>query len=178
MTIATTCFPILGDQVAHDAWLSSIGSDLVKGLPAAFVALIIGAIAASIAYRQYRVAAAKLKLDLFDKRFAVFHKTWAILSETVISGTRGRGYGMSTPFNNFLPEAAFLFGKDVEKYLDEAATKWAELRGLEGAESRAEGAKLESITTRQTELNLWFHKEASEGAKRLFGRYLNFERWK
>jgi hypothetical protein len=44
----------------------------VKGLPAAFVTLVIGLIAAGIAFRQYRIARAKFKLDLFDRRHAVF----------------------------------------------------------------------------------------------------------
>ena len=55
--------------------------DLMKGLPAAFVTLVIGLIAAGIAYRQYRIARAKFKLDLFEKRHAVFLETWAFISK-------------------------------------------------------------------------------------------------
>lgn len=45
--------------------------ELLKGVPAAFVALIVGLIAPGIAHRQYHIARAKLKLDLFDKRYAI-----------------------------------------------------------------------------------------------------------
>jgi hypothetical protein len=65
----------------------SICFEMVKGLPAAFVALVIGAIAAGIAWRQYQVAKARLKLDLFDKRHPIYQQTWEILSEVVINGT-------------------------------------------------------------------------------------------
>ena len=46
--------------------------ELVKGLPAAFVTLVIRSIAAGIAYRQYRIARAKFKLDLFEKNACGF----------------------------------------------------------------------------------------------------------
>ena len=40
----------------------------MKGMPAAVIAVAGVIITATIAYRQYAVAKAKLKLDLFDKR--------------------------------------------------------------------------------------------------------------
>ena len=51
---------------------SSIAFELLKGLPAAFVALVIGGVAAGVAWRQMRIAQAKLKLDLFDKRYRLY----------------------------------------------------------------------------------------------------------
>jgi hypothetical protein len=151
----------------------SICFELVKGLPAAVVALIIGLIAAGIAYRQYKVAQAKLKLDLFERRFVIFHKTWEILSETATKGTREHNYGLATPFNNFLPEAAFLFGPDVEKYLDNTATKWTELYGIEGDTNNAA-----RHAAKKAELQGWFFDQANKGVKEIFGRYLNFHKWK
>jgi len=146
--------------------------ELIKGLPAAFIALVIGAIAAIIAYRQYQVAHAKLKLDLFEMRFAIFSRTWEILSETATQGTRVRNYGLGNPFSNFIPEAAFLFGKDVEEYLSMAVKQWTELWGIEAEPNVPRHAE------RRAELERWFFQEASTGAKKLFGRYLNFDTWK
>jgi len=114
------------------------------------LALVIGIVAAYIAFRQYRVARAKLKLDLFEKRFIIFHQTWVILFETVRSGTREKNYGLGTPFNNFLPEAAFLFGKDVENYLNNATKKWTELHALE-AESNGVGVDRVANTAKASE---------------------------
>jgi hypothetical protein len=106
----------------------------MKGLPAAFVALVIGCIAARITYNQFRVAEAKLKLDLFERRYNIFHETWKTLSEVVGKGTREKNYGFGTPFNNYIPEAKFLFGADIETYLNTLASKWAKLHGIEGME--------------------------------------------
>ncbi len=146
--------------------------ELIRGIPAALVALVIGAIAALIAYRQYQVAQAKLKLDLFERRFKIFSRTWEILSETATQGTRVKNYGLGNPFSNFLPEAAFLFGTDVQEYLSLAVNQWIELSGIEGEPNAPEHA------ARRAELKRWFFQEASAGAKKLFGRYLNFETWK
>jgi len=148
---------------------------LVKVLPTAIVALVVGAIAAGVAFRQYRVAEAKLKLDLFDKRYAIFLETWTILSEVVMKGTREKNWGLATPFNNFMPQASFLFGADVADYLSAASKRWTDLRAFE-----AEGStNLTPAQMAQTaELKAWFFRQADVGCKELFGRYLSFERWR
>ena len=105
----------------------SICFELIKGVPTALVAVVIGGIGAMIAYRQVVIAQAKLKLDLFDKRYAIFLETWKILSEVVRTGTRGTNYGLGNPFSNFIPQARFLFGRDIEAYLNETVSKWSEL---------------------------------------------------
>ena len=155
----------------------SICFELVKGLPTFFVTLIIGIIAAGIAYRQYAVAKAKLKLDLFERRYAIFHQTWEILSEVAKNGAREKNYGFGTPFNNFLPEAAFLFGKPIERYLKEAASRWAGLRAVE-AETDGAGIDRAANIAKASELQNWFFEQASTGAKAQFGPYLDFENWK
>jgi hypothetical protein len=149
-------------------------SDILKGLPAGVVALIV----AAISWRQYLVAKAKLKLDLFERRYAIFQQTWEILSEVVSHGTREKAYGLATPFNNFLPQARFLLGKKIAAYLDIASSNWAELHGLEGERTDIAGADLQNNIARTTELKGWFFKEASEGCKQQFDEYLDFERWK
>jgi hypothetical protein len=148
----------------------SICFELLPGLHADFVTLIIGTIAARITYNQFTVA--KLKLDLFERRYAIFHKTWAILSDVVIKGTREDHHGLSTPFNVFLPEAAFLYGSEIFDYLCDLSEKWNELRGLEGEKNTA------ANIPRTTELTQWFFDEATIGAKEKFGKYLDFANWK
>lgn len=151
-----------------DCVQGSICFEMMKGVPTAIVALLV----AVISWRQYKVAKAKLKLDLFQKRYDIFHKTWVILSDAVIRGTEEDHHGMATPFNNFLPEAAFLFGPEIAKYLDEVSKKWTELHGLSRSKNTPE------ITTRTTELGQWMFNEATGGAKKKFAKYLDFKNWK
>jgi hypothetical protein len=149
-------------------------SDLLKGLPTGIVALIV----AVISWRQYLVARAKLKLDLFDKRYAIFQQTWEILSEVVTRGTREKAYGLATPFNNFLPQARFLFGKKIADYLYRASSNWTELYGLEGERVDVAGDARQRNIARAHELKVWFLKEATDGCRQMFDEYLDFDRWK
>jgi hypothetical protein len=59
---------------------NSIWPELVRGMPTALAALVIGLIAAGIAYRQYQVAHAKLNLDLFEHRNALHEVIWGYLA--------------------------------------------------------------------------------------------------
>jgi|SRR5271170_1707414 len=141
--------------------------EILKIAPTALIALIV----AIITFQQWRVSKAKLKLDLFDRRYDVFFKTWVILSETVAKGTRETNYGLGTPFNNFLPQAKFLFGDDINNYLDLVSEKWTRLHGIEGMDRQSEYAQEKS------DLMMFFHDESAR-AKDVFGPYLNFDEWK
>jgi hypothetical protein len=164
--------PLVSDHVG--TCFTPIMSDLVKGIPAAIVALTLGVVASLIAYRQYHVARAKLNLDLFDKRYQIFLETWQALSEAAIKPLERRAMG--TPFNNNIPRARFLFGPDVETYLEKASTHWSQLRAMqtmvESSNGRPEHAE------QLQEIQGWFDAEAQRGVKLKFGMYMNFERWR
>jgi hypothetical protein len=147
-------------------------------VPAAFVTLIIGGIAAGITWRQYKVAQAKLKLDLFERRYKIFHQVWEILSWTVRDGTREKNWGLATPFNNFLPEAAFLFGPEIGVFLDKCTKSWTELSGLQAEKDGIGGRDKQKNIERTSELTTWFFEQASTGCKEQFGKYLDFANWK
>src|ERR1700730_2938705 len=109
----------------------SICFEMMKGVPAAFVTLFIGAIAARITFNQFLVARAKLKLDLFEKRINVLHKTWDDVADGVVRGTitttSTEEDEFTSRFIHYRPDAAFLFGKDIDAYMEELSKKWNEL---------------------------------------------------
>jgi hypothetical protein len=76
----------------------SICFEMKKGVPAGLATLIVGGIGLGIAYRQLKVARAKLELDRYERRYTVFQKTWEILSETVMKGTREKNWRLATTF--------------------------------------------------------------------------------
>lgn len=142
---------------------------IAPGLPAALVALLV----AIIAWRQYKVAKAKLNLDLFERRYQIFHRTWTLMSEIAKHGPKVHEmHNFSNPFSNDMPEAAFLFGPKVEQYLSNAVTQWSRFRSVDMDLDAAKNAE------ERTRLEAWFFQEASVGCKKIFGEYLNFERWK
>ena len=61
----------------------SISFEWAKSAPTTFAALVIGCIAGYIAFHQWRVAKAKLNLDLFEKRYVIFEATWTELSQAM-----------------------------------------------------------------------------------------------
>jgi hypothetical protein len=149
---------------------------LVQGIPAGLVTLTVGIVGGLIARRQAAVAEARLKLDLFEKRYPIFQETWEIMSEVVMKGTREKNYGLGNPFSNFMPRARFLFGKEVEAYLSDAVNKWTNLYAFEAEREDPAAAAQNAAQVRQ--LKGWFFEQASTGLKEIFGPYLDFEKWR
>lgn len=149
--------------------------ELMKGIPAAFVALVIGAIAAWIVFHQYRVARAKLKLDLFDKRYDVFLKTWGHLSEMI---QKGPGPLALSDFDNQRPKAGFLFGSDIEEYLVEISRRRTILWTIDARTKASGNVMPPDVINGHTEVTQWFVGEAQAGAKAKFSPYLDFSTWK
>ena len=153
----------------------SLCFEMAKGLPAAFVTLVIGGIAAFIAWRQNETAKAKLKLDLFDKRYEIFEKTWAFLSG---ADKIAQNPDPFHPFTNIIPQAGFLFGSDIEEYLQIASKKQTEMWLIYVKSRNNNNLIAPDDIEPLKELSLWFYEEASNGAKCAFSPYLNFEKWK
>lgn len=154
--------------------------ELIKGLPTAFVALVIGAIAANIAYRQYRVARGKLNLDLFEERFKVYELIFNFLS--FCHHSEGADFQRRetavAAFEEARQKTFFLFGRRAEAYLQYLERLYHD---RESAMARIAEAK-ESETCEQE------HK-AIDNANVLLSRefrvlhehfrvYMNFEEWR
>jgi hypothetical protein len=150
----------------------------IKVLSPTVVALVFGVIAARITWNQYQVAHAKLKLDLFERRYAIFMKVWGITSNIVHYGPAlGRPDGLGiigTPFNDIKPEAAFLFGKKIDTYIAELATKWAQYRAHEELSGEEASKNVENGIV----LKNYFFEQANVGVKGQFASFLNFANWK
>jgi hypothetical protein len=150
--------------------------DLVKGLPAAFVTLVIGLIAAGIAYRQYRIARAKFKLDLFEKRHAVFLETWAFISKFFDPNWfDGRDIMV---FRQHVANARFLFGPEIARFV-EVVEKKALTRGdayiaVRKASTEDERIAATKILNGTTE---WAQTEARAITGR-FAPYLDLSKWR
>ena len=169
------CFP--SANIVNDLTLPqpSIWLKLVKGLPAAFVALAIGLIATWIAFNQYKVARAKLNLDLFDKRHYIFQKTWGCLSQIHGEDPQKR----HDDFTNLIPEASFIFGKNIETYMYEISEKVIEFNILNiKIKNATNGLLAENDINRNAELANWLLNEASTGSIKVFSEYLDFSKWK
>jgi len=148
----------------------SLSFEMAKGLPAAFVTLVIGWIAATIARRQLivaaeqkRVATAKLNLDLFDRRLKIFQATEQFLMNSFPGAPQDK-----TDFINMFAEASFLFALKNRVDLVTIGLRAAANQGMVRPEDVA----------RDTELVQWFSDEHGGGCRQVFAPYLDFSEWR
>lgn len=86
----------------------------------ALVVPVIALIAAWVAFRQWQIARNKLKLDLFDKRMAVYEVVRKTLGVATSHGKLTQNDELE--YLSGIRTAQWLFGPDVSKYLQE--TLW------------------------------------------------------
>jgi hypothetical protein len=76
---------------------------------------LIAIIVAFIAFRQWRTARNRLKLDLFDRRLSVYTAARTFVANIVIDG--GVSRDATFKFLSEMREAKWLFSKEIEAYL-------------------------------------------------------------
>lgn len=158
---------------------NSICFELIKGVPTVTAAVIVGIIASYIAYRQWRTAHAKLKLDLFEKRYALFLDVWNFLSRPAMANQL-TGLDQVVYLNEFkkkIPIANFLFGKKIEAYMNEAVKKLAELDEIRRINS-TKSVSSDEDNKRSSELRTWFHDQSENEVRKLFEPFLSFKNLK
>ena len=151
----------------------SLSFEFAKGLPAAFVALVIGVIAAWIALQQWRVARAKLNLDLFERRLHVYRATDKYLLESLSGGPQGL-------FDTIegLDDASFLFGSEVIVYLREVLDMRNELHGIDIRARANNGIVQLHEIGRHQKLNQWLTEQRNGPCRVVFATYLDFGKWR
>jgi len=88
----------------------------IQALGTPFAAIIFGAFAALISYKQYQTSVHKYRFDLFERRYKVYVAVQEIFGEILredkVSGEAYSKFSVATG------EAKFLFGDDVKAYID------------------------------------------------------------
>jgi hypothetical protein len=95
--------------------------------------IVISCLGSWIAYKQVRIASAKLNLDLYDRRFKVYEAARTFLSHFMVNAAF-TGKEISD-YNFGVSDAVFLFDKDVKEYLDGFRKKAFDL-GLKNTQLR------------------------------------------
>ncbi|HVK54798.1 MAG TPA: hypothetical protein VM532_07185 [Burkholderiales bacterium] len=151
-------------------------ADILRGIPTAFIALIIGSIAVWIAYRHSTVTEARFKLELFEKRHDVFVATWKFLSELV----QKNPITTTDIFNfcNSTANAKFLFGNEIAQFLEEAKLKGIKLGTAEYTLSRTPSDEARNAAyAERHELVTWVENELKQ-VKDRFKPYLDLSSWR
>jgi len=94
--------------------------------------LAIAAMVAFVAYQQWRTARAKLRLDLFDRRYDLYNRAVAQLDRLQMDGNLV-AVTVGMELRKLSDEAQFLFGREVPALLIELSREAAPLHKAWGA---------------------------------------------
>jgi hypothetical protein len=160
-----------------------VAATIIASFVAAWVSIKIGraqrdiaAQQAAIADEQRKIAGAKLNLELFEQRYAIFETVWRFLSDALEDHADRFPNPLRPEFTNMIPKARFLFGDSIAEYMVEASQKrvalWTVLRmqQRQGGNPMFEGQTV-------ADLQIWFSNESTKCFQR-FGDYLDFSAWK
>jgi flagellar biosynthesis GTPase FlhF len=120
--------------------------------------LILACFGAYIAFQQYRINHQKLKLDLFERRYAVFDAVKQLIHQVISEASVDNRHINEFKINT--ADAKFLFKDDVINYLQEILNKSIELkmyqtklRAMPDENERSE------IIDKEHNVILWFTEE-------------------
>ena len=145
--------------------------DLILKIISTVSTLTIGVAASILAYQQFRLSRAKLRFDLFEKRYAIFMIVRVFASTMAMKGEADAGELMRSTTERF-----FLFEKDVCDYIETMYKKAWNIRKKKDELTRP------NITPEQTEEcqnqlyedTTWFYNQSDEMIP-IFSKYLSIK---
>jgi hypothetical protein len=140
-----------------------------------YLTLVLGITTGSILVLQYLLAKRRWRLDLYDKRYPVYLATMQYLSFIALEASVTLEELIKFLRNS--KDKEFLFGKDIQQYLDQLYRKGTDLKlrtDLLKNPSLPE-PKRQRLVEEQSELLSWFSKQ-SEVVKEHFGEYLKINK--
>jgi hypothetical protein len=140
-----------------------------------YMSLLVAMLVAWIGYWQFTLAREQFRLDLFEKRFAIFQSARAFLQRISTNGTLERNDLFD--YRRDTQDATFLFGQQVEDYLRSLADTALELKTTkEQFEPLPSGAERSELCEKETQLLRDLCDESIK-LKDVFAPYLRFELW-
>lgn len=132
---------------------------------------LIAVLAAYIAWQQWRTNHLRLKHELFDRRYALFEKITSFIAEILVQGKVPAN--AETRFLRETKTAIFLFGKEIQEFIEEIYRKGADLHALEAMLENLQGDERVRNAAKQREIKDWFSTQLNGCAAR-FSRFLSF----
>ena len=140
------------------------------------IATLIAAIVAWTGYQQHKLARDKLKLDLFEKRFAVYKGVQRFL--TIILQEAKFDIGQLFEFRRDTQDATFLFGSEIPEYINMIDSKALEMRSIaQQYQPLPRGEERSALCEKETKLLAELIAELPR-LKEVFAPYMRFEKWK
>ncbi len=142
----------------------------------AIIATLIAIMVAWTGYQQYKLAKDKFKLDLFEKRFAVYKGIQRFL--TIIRQKPYFDDGQLFEFRRDTQNATFLFGSEITKYINMIDSKALKMRSIVCQYQPLPVGKDRSILVKNQDQLLTELIDELPRLREVFAPYLRFEKWK
>lgn len=140
--------------------------DLILRVVSALSTLTIGVAASALAYRQFKISKAKLRFDLYEKRYALFLRLRVFVSDLAIGNNNDplEIQSKAGAFKRDTIECRFLFDDDVAAYFDLVSEKASELvrAYLDFQRPNLPDDQEEVFRTRLGDLHVWFFNQSDE----------------
>ena len=138
-----------------------------------FLTFLVALTVAWVAIQQWWINREKLRLDLFERRYAVYDSAYkfiaSILREGGVDQTEQREFWEGTI------EGVFLFDSDVNEYLEELRKQSIQLH-YHAISQKSAGDDHAMHTEREGALLNWFATQVSnDGMVKVFNPYLRFQ---
>jgi hypothetical protein len=148
--------------------------DVVQVMAAA-LAPIVAIFGIIIAWRQFDINRKRLKMDLFDRRYAVYDAAREFMQEIFQAGVTKPGEKFFQ-FNFAVGESRFLFDKDVIEFLEKMLKNAFEMQMyMRRLERLPVGDERNIVVEKESLLLDWFTGEAAKQLTDKFLPYLKLE---
>jgi hypothetical protein len=154
------------------------GMDGSTGGWAGWATAAIAAIVGGIAWEQWQVAKAKLKLELFEQRYELFVTLWTYFTYVADDKPTADSAEAVVKFRNAMPRAHFLFGETIGLYFEESHRMGIAYRA---AMRRLRDTAFDACDRKASEaevlrLSEWF-SDALKGMRPRFSKHMDFGAW-
>jgi hypothetical protein len=131
---------------------------------AALLTPAIAIVTTYIAYQQYQTNRRQHRLDLFEKRLAVFNSAMTLIPSIA---QRGRVENLDQLFNMIREtrDHEFLFGPEIGAYISEVYQNGVDLEGIDFAQPLDRAARARLLQ--------WFRGQSATATEK-FRKYLDF----
>lgn len=151
--------------------------DIVVKLTPAFVALVVGLFASYVAWLQYKTNRDRLRLDLFSRRLEAFQKLEEFLTSVLREGcVRDEALAILSEARY---KSRFLFGTEIEAYLDELWRNAIDARTLHsrlyGPNALPVGTERTAVCEQESTLSKWFLDQMRIAHER-YATYMRFKK--
>ena len=144
----------------------------IQALGPTFVAFVVGIVAAILTVWQWKIGRDKLRLDLFEKRYVIYDETQKVIATALQNGTVS--YDEVTEYHRKTKGTEFLFGAEVQDYLDQIRKNLNQLAYLERSIAQDNDPNRSKHIDEARQIKDYLEQALMVGVRSKFMKYLHF----